>query len=101
MEHPDKENAEFEKAQDAVSEIIMEYNRASQAFGPMRSPHEGIAIIREEFEELWDEILVFTIIAVILEAVGKLQHDVRTKEKMRHEAKQLAAMALRFMVDRT
>jgi hypothetical protein len=50
-------------------------------------PHEGFAIILEELDELKAEVFK--------------QHGERTKEKMRNEALQVAAMALRFMVDCT
>ena len=50
---------------------------------PMRSPHEGYAILLEEVDELWDEI--------------KAQKpDV---DKMEKEAIQIGAMALRFVLD--
>lgn len=65
--------------------ILKEYMRASEKFGPFRSPHEGIAVIHEEFEELWGEI-------------KKKQTD-RSLVLMREECIQLGAMALRFLVD--
>lgn len=65
--------------------IFKEYLRASEKFGPFHSPHEGIAVIREEFEELWDEI-------------KKKQTD-RSLTLMREECIQVGAMALRFLVD--
>jgi len=70
---------------DALILVVEEYGRASTKFGPMLSPHEGLAIIQEEFEELKAEVFK--------------SFDVRDKECMRKEAWQLAAMALRFMVD--
>ena len=75
-----------------LSEAIIlageEYKRASKKFPPFRSPHEGIAIIEEEFTELRQE--VFT------KPVGSEEAKKRCIEK---EATQLAAMALRFLVD--
>ena len=53
----------------------------------MSSFHEGYAVILEELEELWDEV--------------KLKPHMRSKEKLRVEAMQIAAMAIRFMVDLT
>ena len=71
----------------ALTMIEDEYMDAIKKFPPMVSPHEGLAIILEEYTELQEEVFK--------------QHDVRTKEAMRKEAKQVAAMALRFMVDLT
>lgn len=72
---------------EAVEAIAQEYKKASVKFPAMRSPHEGLAIIEEEFIELREEIFK--------------QHDVRSEERMQKEARQVAAMALRFMVDLT
>lgn len=68
----------------AMLEVALEYFTAISKFPPMKSPHEGAAIIQEEWDELWEEI--------------KKQ---QTADKMREEAKQVAAMAIRFMVDCT
>lgn len=59
-----------------------ELYRATQRFGPMASAHEGWAVIQEEVDELWDEV--------------KGGQDVR---RMREEAIQVAAMAMRFVID--
>jgi len=72
---------------DALAAIVEEYEKAIQKFPPMHSPHEGLAILQEEFEEL--KIEVFT------------NHNYRSKDKMRKEATQVGAMALRFIVDCT
>jgi hypothetical protein len=58
-----------------------ELKRAMAKFGPMASGHEGIAVIREEYLELEREVFW------------------GTREAAREEAIQLAAMALRFLVD--
>lgn len=57
--------------------------RASTKFAPFHSAHEGFAVLKEEVDELWDEI--------------KTKN--RSKERMREEALQTAAMALRFVHD--
>jgi hypothetical protein len=72
---------------DALEAVAKEYGWASANFPPMRSPHEGYAIILEELDELWLEVIK--------------QHHLRSKEDMQKEARQVAAMALRFMVDLT
>jgi hypothetical protein len=74
-------------AQVALNDIAQEHRWAIEHFPAMRSPHEGYAIILEELEELWEEV--------------KKQHNERDKTKMRNEAMQVAAMAMRFMVDCT
>lgn len=50
---------------------------------PFASAHEGYAVLQEEVEELWEE-------------VKKREPD---KVRMRAEAIQVAAMALRFVMD--
>jgi hypothetical protein len=72
---------------EAVVAINREYSQAIAKFPPMRSPHEGYAIILEELDELKEEVFK--------------QHHRRTKARMQAEARQVAAMALRFMVDLT
>lgn len=53
------------------------------SFPPFNSPHEGLAVLLEEFDELKAE-------------VWKKHRDAAA---MRHEATQVAAMAIRFLVD--
>lgn len=66
-----------------AEEIVEELDKARAKHAPMHGPHEGYAVILEELDELWDEV--------------KAQHQ--DKERMRKEALQVAAMALRFIVD--
>lgn len=72
---------------EAIRLIHYELTLATKKFKVFASPHEGLAIIQEEFEELKAEVFK--------------QHDVRSIALMQKEAKQLAAMAARFMVDLT
>jgi predicted oxidoreductase (fatty acid repression mutant protein) len=74
------------KAQIAYSEVTGELRRALALYPrPFNSPHEGYAILREEVDELWDEV----------------KQRERSKVAMRKEAKQVAAMAIQFMMDCT
>ena len=68
-------------ANDAAQELLS----ATTKFGAFTSAHEGYAVILEELDELWDEV--------------KKQYDARSKEEMRKEAIQVAAMAMRFVMD--
>lgn len=59
------------------------YTTASREFDKFHSPHEGLAIILEEYDELKKEVF------------RKTQMDAQ----MYKEAKHLAAMAVRFIYD--
>lgn len=61
--------------------VVAELKVATRRFGPFASSHEGYAILREEVDELWDEVKA---------------NDIR---RARQEAVQVAAMALRFLID--
>lgn len=65
----------------AVGLIVAEYERARVKFAPFNCGHEGYAVILEELDELWED-------------VKKGNHVGRE-----NEAVQVAAMALRFLVD--
>lgn len=73
------------KVVDACEVIVHEYTSASEKFPPFNSAHEGYAVILEELDELKAE-------------VWKNPTN-RDKAKMLKEAIQVAAMALRFIVD--
>ena len=75
------------KIDQILVEVKDELLAAQYKFIPFRSEHEGYAIIKEEVDELWDEV--------------KKQPKVRDKAKLRTEARQIAAMAIRFMLDLT
>ena len=70
----------------AQNEVLLELHAAIKKFPPMLSPHEGYAIILEELDELWEQVRM---------------PQPQSKALMRDEAKQVAAMALRFMADLT
>ena len=68
-----------------VVEVIRELRRAMTLFGPFKNGHEGWAVIREEVDELWDAI--------------KTNKAADHVARQRKEAIQVAAMALRFVVE--
>jgi hypothetical protein len=70
--------------EDMMSAIVDEYTIATEKFGKFVSPHEGLAIIEEEFLEFREAVF--------------WPHKEHTGEA-RQEAIQLAAMALRFLMD--
>lgn len=74
------------KLESVINLVRAEFSKASSHHPPFNSPHEGYAVILEELDELWDSI-----------------KDARSinerSEAMRVEAVQVAAMAVRFLVD--
>jgi len=68
----------------AIETVGKEYDLACEKFPEMRSYHEGFAILKEEVDELWDEVKA---------------HPPRCEELIKKECVQVAAMALRFLVD--
>lgn len=75
------------KDTDALKAVHRELLEAILNYKPMNSLHEGYAVLLEEVEELWDEV--------------KKKPSKRDIAKIRDEAKQVAAMALRIMCDLT
>lgn len=67
----------------AIANVMAELEVAQGSFHPMASPHEGYAVILEELDELWVEV------------------KADDRARMREEAIQVAAMAIRFLVDVT
>jgi hypothetical protein len=67
----------------AILLVEEELSRAQAQHGPMSSPHEGYAVILEELDELWTEI----------------RSKRRNNANMEYEATQVAAMAVRFLID--
>ncbi len=66
-----------------VDEVVAELERATNLHGPMSSPHEGYAVLQEEVDELWEEVK---------------DRDL-DQRRLRAEAIQVAAMAIRFIMD--
>lgn len=73
--------------QEIAEEVLGELQLARSKYPAMNSAHEGYATILEELDELWDEV--------------KRRPDRVSKRKMRREAIQVAAMAIRFILDVT
>ncbi len=70
----------------AIEEVVEELLEANKNFPDFRSRHEGIAIIEEEFLEFRDAAM--------------WPHKLKPGDDDAYEeAKQLAAVALRYMVD--
>lgn len=69
---------------EAVDLARAELLRATEKFGRFASAHEGYAVILEEMDELWAEIKA---------------KDGYSSGRLRKEAIQVAAMALRFLID--
>lgn len=65
--------------------IKQEYLQAAIVYEPMHSAHEGFAVLKEEVDELWAEVCK--------------RPSRRDPQAMKREAVQVAAMALRFLID--
>ncbi|MFH1738513.1 MAG: hypothetical protein ABIH23_05855 [bacterium] len=65
-----------------LKKISEEYDLATSKFSKFNSAHEGYAVILEELDELWECV--------------KTNKDYR---ELQDEARQVGAMALRFLVD--
>lgn len=73
-----------ELALSTVMEAVeREVRKSVSKHAPMVSPHEGHSVIREEFEELWEHV----------------RADTGRSALATKEAVQLAAMAVRYVMD--
>jgi hypothetical protein len=81
---PEKE----QRIQEIAAEVVAEVTRATRMFEPLNSPHEAEGVIREEFEEFWDEVKAYN---------PRKNRD--TRPAMRTELIQLAAMSVRAVLD--
>jgi hypothetical protein len=69
----------------ALNGVKEQVLRSRKKFEPFNSPHEGYAVILEELDELWDEV----------------KKGTQDPAAMFSEAKQVAAMAICFMLECT
>lgn len=69
----------------AMKAVGAEIDKAITKYPAFNSAHEGFAVLKEEVDELWDEV--------------KVKQGERDVEVMIGEAIQVAAMAIRFIVD--
>ncbi len=68
---------------DAEQAVVRELREANEKFPSFNSRHEGYAVIKEELDELWDDIK------------NKDAHP----DDITAECVQVAAMAIRFLAD--
>ena len=68
----------------AIELVVAELNSANEKFPMFNSPHEGYAVIKEEMDELWDEI--------------KNNKYPMSSMKQKVEAIQVGAMAIKFLM---
>lgn len=76
---------EYDHATSILDDVEEELASAIEKFGKFNSAHEGYAVILEELDELWEEI--------------KAKPNDERMDRMRAEAIQVAAMAIRFVMD--
>ena len=76
-------DAEKFQALEIAGEMAIEVKRARDMYPKFNSAHEGYAVLKEEVDELWDEI--------------KQKHA--SQAKLKEEAIQVGAMAIRFIQD--
>lgn len=75
------------KKETVLSTAARELDRSIRLHGAYNSAHEGWAVIFEELDELWEEV--------------RKKRSKRCKAAMRRETAQVAATAMRFMLDLT
>jgi hypothetical protein len=80
------DDAPAQNLTDVLEAVQDEYIAAALAYPPFNSAHEGYALLLEEVEELWDEIKT-------------KQGDSGRLDRIRAEAIQVAAMAVRIVMD--
>lgn len=92
----------FNELNSLLVEVIAELNRAQKAFPPFNSLHEGMSVLREEVDELWDEVKKKQLRKLDGEFhpdYGKKVPNLQRTKAARAEAIQVIAMALRLILD--
>jgi len=72
------------KTELVIDEVMEEVEAAAAIYPPFHSPHEGYGVILDELDGLWEEIK---------------NGDAADTTRRRKKAVQLAAMAIRFILD--
>jgi hypothetical protein len=70
-----------------LAEMMKEYESAKAEYSPFTSHHEGWAVIKEQLDEVWDEI--------------KKKRGTKSQEKIMKEVLHVGAMSLRFLMELT
>lgn len=70
---------------DILEDVSCEFVSALYKYPSFNSAHEGYAVLKEEVDELWEQV--------------KVKQGKRDVNEMRQEAIQIAAMAVRFIFD--
>ena len=71
------------RVDEALKQIENEYLRASDLYSDLHSNHEGYAVIKEELDELWNEI--------------KKSKETKGNKNIRKELVQIGAMVIRYL----
>lgn len=77
----------LEKIHKVSYEVCAEVERAERMHPPLHSAHEAYSVLLEEVDELWDEVK------------KNPKKDPHCIARRRTEAVQVAAMAMRFIID--
>lgn len=69
--------------------VLSELERAQKKCPePFNSEHEGFAILKEEVDEMWEEV----------KGTGAVS-EAQRRQRLKKEAIQVAAMAMRFLIE--
>jgi len=89
---------EYMKLNPVLGEVGQELAKARMTHSPMNSHHEGYAVILEELDELWEECKSNTH-SPDRNTDADSYNRAQKRLRMRKEALQIAAMAVRFIED--